>query len=98
MLDLLAYCSYVVVWADIRTVNFATGLSPEEIARLIQFYKQSLIISTWLKMKKENKEALPKTEKELQDMQNNDRRIQSISMKIMMGNGKRPGRGQKMPY
>lgn len=75
----------------------ATGRSVDDVVRLTYFYKQSLIICTWLQLKKGKGEVLPKTELELQQMQENDVRMRTIAAKIMQPQGKR-GRGRGLPF
>ena len=76
----------------------ATGRSVDDIVRLVYFYKQSLIICTWLQMKKEKGEALPKTDVELQTMTQSDTRMRTIASKIMTPRGGKTGRGRRLPF
>jgi len=69
----------------------------DEVVRMIFFYKQSLVLFTWLQMKKQKGETLPSTEIELHQMQESDLRIRQIAAKVMMPKGK-TGRGRKIPF
>jgi signal recognition particle GTPase len=76
-----------------------SGRPPQEVAKLIFFYKQSLVVSTWLNKKKECKELLPESEFEMQEMQETDIRMRDIARKIMSPKGKvKSGRGKGSPF
>lgn len=60
----------------------AAGRSVDDVVRLVYFFKQSLIICTWLQLKKQKGEEMPKTELELQKMQETDTRMRSIAAKM----------------
>ena len=65
----------------------------DEVATMLLYYKQSLIVAKWLQMKKKNNEPLPASDKELVAMQEVDKRVKTISMAVMFPNGmKRTGR------
>ena len=59
-----------------------TGRSVDDVVRLVYFFKQSLIICTWLQLKKAKGEEMPKTEAELQKMQETDTRMRSIAARV----------------
>mmetsp|Transcript_17901 Transcript_17901/g.18669 ORF Transcript_17901/g.18669 Transcript_17901/m.18669 type:complete len:203 (-) Transcript_17901:100-708(-) len=69
--------------------------TPEEVAKLINQFNQTLITYEWLKFKKGNGEALPTTDVELAAMQSNDSRYKSIATKILFPNGFKPHQGRK---
>lgn len=76
-----------------------SGRPPQEVAKLMFFYKQSLVVATWLNKKRECKELLPETEAEMQEMQETDTRMRDIAQKIMSPKGKiKSGRGQRSPF
>ena len=54
----------------------------EEVTRMIFFFKQSLIVATWLTQRKTLGEKLPKTEAELQVLQEKDVKLKAIAMKM----------------
>ena len=60
----------------------AAGRTVDDVVRLVYFFKQSLIICTWLQLKKQKGEEMPKTELELQKMQETDTRMRSIAAKM----------------
>lgn len=68
----------------------------EDVAKMILFYKQTLILYSWLRMKQQNKETLPKTEHEMMAMQESDARIQDFVKKIA-GKTRKTGRGRGLP-
>ena len=74
------------------------GKTPDDVTRMLFFYKQSLIICTWLKTKKKAGEVLPETEQELQEMQASDGRLGTIAKKVMNPKGRRSGRGRRLPF
>jgi|MDTB01.1.fsa_nt_gb hypothetical protein len=74
------------------------GKTPDDVTRMLFFYKQSLIICTWLQTKKKAGEALPETEQELQEMQASDGRLGTIAKKVMNPKGRRSGRGRRLPF
>lgn len=69
--------------------------TPEEVAKLISQYNQTLITFEWLKLKKTNGEALPTTDHELAEMQGNDPRLKSIASRILFPEGAKLNRGRK---
>eukprot|EP00607_Mallomonas_marina_P009671 CAMPEP_0182420002 /NCGR_PEP_ID=MMETSP1167-20130531/4473_1 /TAXON_ID=2988 /ORGANISM="Mallomonas Sp, Strain CCMP3275" /LENGTH=166 /DNA_ID=CAMNT_0024595345 /DNA_START=162 /DNA_END=662 /DNA_ORIENTATION=- len=68
----------------------------EDVSRMLMFFKHSLVLHTWLHMKKTCKEEMPKTEEEIVSMQESDPRIQVISRKIIAP--KKSGRGRRTPF
>ena len=60
----------------------SAGKSADDVVRLVYFYKQSLIICTWLQLKKQKGEEMPKTELDLQKMQETDTRMRGIAQKM----------------
>ena len=74
------------------------GKTADDVTRMLFFYKQSLIICTWLQTKKKAGEAMPETEAELQEMQASDGRIGTIAKKVMNPKGRRSGRGRRLPF
>ena len=75
----------------------AASKNVDEVVRMIFYYKQSLVLFTWLQLKKKLGEELPRTEAELQKMQEGDVRIRPIAAKIMQPRGK-TGRGRRLPF
>ena len=75
----------------------AASKSVDDVVRMIFFYKQSLVLFTWLQMKKQKGEPLPTTETEMQQMQESDLRMRQIAAKIMAPKGK-TGRGRRLPF
>ena len=78
----------------------STGKPLDEVQKLMFYYKQSVVIATWLQMKKNAKEKLPNTEVELNNMQAADQRMKTIAAKVMKGDSKhaKTGRGRKLPF
>jgi len=78
----------------------SAGKPVDEVQRLLFYYKQSVVIATWLQMKKAAKEKLPTTEVELNHMQASDTRMKNIAAKVMKGDSKhaKTGRGRKLPF
>ena len=78
----------------------STGKPVDEVQRLLFFYKQSVVIATWLQIKKAAKEKMPTTEAELHLMQSTDPRMKTIAGQVMKGDSKhaRTGRGRKIPF
>lgn len=78
----------------------STGKPLDEVQKLMFYYKQSVVIATWLQMKKNAKEKLPTTEVELNNMQAADQRMKTIAAKVMKGDSKhaKTGRGRKLPF
>jgi len=74
------------------------GKTQDDVTRMLFFYKQSLIICTWLQTKKKAGEALPTTEAELQEMQASDGRLGTIAKNVMNPKGRRSGRGRRLPF
>ena len=74
------------------------GKTMDDVTRMLFFYKQSLIICTWLQMKKKAGESLPSSEQELQEMQASDGRLGNIARKVMNPKGKKCGRGRRLPF
>jgi signal recognition particle GTPase len=64
-----------------RVAKSANG-SVDDVNKLVQAYKQSDIISTWLNLKKSLGEELPKSEEELMDLQSKDTRLRAIASKV----------------
>eukprot|EP00600_Ochromonadales_sp_CCMP1393_P006223 CAMPEP_0174959716 /NCGR_PEP_ID=MMETSP0004_2-20121128/3329_1 /TAXON_ID=420556 /ORGANISM="Ochromonas sp., Strain CCMP1393" /LENGTH=174 /DNA_ID=CAMNT_0016208061 /DNA_START=163 /DNA_END=687 /DNA_ORIENTATION=- len=87
-------------------ISQTSGKSIDDVNRLLLFYRQSQIVQQWLILKKSKGEILPRTEREMRAMQENDIRVRTISNKIMTaakggGAGKqqrRSGRGRGMPF
>jgi signal recognition particle GTPase len=75
----------------------AASRNVDDVARMVYFYKQSLVLFTWLQLKKQKGEQLPSTENELNTMQENDMRVRTIAAKIMQPKGK-TGRGRRLPF
>ena len=73
------------------------GKPIDEVNKLIFFFRQSLIIANWLKLKKDNNETLPKTMLELQAMQEKDPRLRNVAKEAMEKKYKRSGRGRRSP-
>ena len=60
-----------------------SGKTIDEVNRLVHCYKQSIVLCTWLQLKKEMKEKLPTTETEMIQMQEKDAaRVRSIFTKM----------------
>ncbi len=78
----------------------SAGKPVDEVQKLIFYYKQSVVIASWLQMKKAAKEPLPVTETDLHEMQAKDPRMKAIAQKVMMEGKKhvRTGRGRRMPF
>ena len=74
------------------------GKTVDDVTRMLFFYKQSLIIASWLQMKKKAGEAMPATEQELQELQASDGRLGNIARKVMSPKGKKSGRGRRLPF
>jgi len=74
-----------------------SGKPIDEVNKLIYFYRQSLIVANWLKLKKDKNEILPKTMTELQSMQEKDPRIRNVAKETMEKKYKKTGRGRRMP-
>lgn len=64
-------------------ISRSTGKSTDDVTRLLFFFKQSLIVSTWLQERKKANEVLPTTELELLTLQETDPRVKVIAAKIM---------------
>jgi signal recognition particle GTPase len=77
-------------------VAVAAAQPVEDVAKMILFYKQTLILYSWLRIKQQNKESLPATEEELVTMQEADTRIQELVKKIA-GKNRKTGRGRGLP-
>ena len=63
-------------------ISRTTAYSTEDVAKLLFFYRQTLIIYTWLQVKKSNGESMPVSETELMQMQDDDPRLQEIVKKM----------------
>jgi len=74
-------------------VATTAGKPIDDVNKLIFFFRQSLIVANWLKLKKDNNETLPKTMLELQAMQEKDPRIRNVAQEAMQKKHKRSGRG-----
>jgi len=81
-------------------ISRMSGRSTDEVAKVIVYYRQSLIIATWIQAKKENGEKLPSTEEEMLTMQEEDPRLKNIANDVMRPKKayKRSGRGQRSPF
>jgi hypothetical protein len=81
-------------------IAVAAGKPVEDVSRLLFFYRQSLIVCTWLKMKQKAGEPMPTSESELTELQSSDSRMRTIAQKIMNPRGSkgRSGRGRKSPF
>lgn len=81
-------------------VSKDTGKSVDEVNRLIYFYKQSLVIATWLRMKKVKGEVLPTTQGEMLKLQETDIRIRDVARDVLQPKYKKSGRGRqsRLPF
>ena len=59
-----------------------SGKTIDEVNKMVFFYKQSLAVATWLQLKVSLKEKIPKTDLEMNEMQEKDHRMRSIATKM----------------
>eukprot|EP00602_Paraphysomonas_sp_CaronLab_P008153 CAMPEP_0185019242 /NCGR_PEP_ID=MMETSP1103-20130426/1869_1 /TAXON_ID=36769 /ORGANISM="Paraphysomonas bandaiensis, Strain Caron Lab Isolate" /LENGTH=162 /DNA_ID=CAMNT_0027549445 /DNA_START=254 /DNA_END=742 /DNA_ORIENTATION=- len=76
-------------------IAVASNTSTQDVTKVILQFQQSAIVHGWLRMKKQAGEALPKTEKEMATMQQNDPRIRTIASKIMNPTGTKVRSGRR---
>lgn len=80
-----------------QRISAKSGHPTDDVARMLYFFKQSLVMHTWLEVKKIAGERLPQSEGEILEMQENDSRIIQISKKILTPSKKR-GRGRGVSF
>lgn len=76
----------------------SSGKTVEDVAKLLHAYRQTLIVHTWLHVKKNKGEHLPSTQAEMQKMQETDPRVRPIAAKILHSGTNRMrmgGRGRR---
>eukprot|EP01035_Chromulina_nebulosa_P019429 gene19429-25307_t len=66
----------------IERISKQSNQPVDVVGKMIYFYKQTLMIHTWLRLKQANFEKLPDSEIEMMEMQENDPRIQVIAKKM----------------